>query len=129
MSHQGPKSANSTDVSNYRPISIIPGIAKVFGKIIFDQFHKFHNNNEQLTNCQSGFRAAHGTITALLKSTNEWRLNIDRGLINGVVFIDLKKAFDSVDHSTLIAKLRHYGLTSNSLNLLSSYLENRRQRY
>ena len=52
---------------------------------------------------------------------------IDLRLINDVVFIDLKKAIDSIDHSILIAKLRHYGLTGNSLNLFSSYLENRRQ--
>ena len=64
----------------------------------------------------------------MLKSTNQWRLNIDKGQINGVVFIDLKKAFDTVDHNTLIAKLKQYGIGGTDLNLFSSYLENRRQR-
>ena len=72
------KSGDSCDVNNYRPISIIPVIAKVFEKIIFDQFYKFLNDNDLLSNCQSGFRALHSTVTAMLKSTNQWRLNIDK---------------------------------------------------
>ena len=70
----------------------------------------------------------HNTITTLLKSTDEWRFNIDKSQINGVVFIDLKKAFDTVDHSILIDKLRRYGLNEQTLNYFTSYLENRSQR-
>ena len=81
-----------------------------------------------LSNCQSGFRTLHNTVTTLLKSTDEWRLNIDKGQINGVVFIDLKKAFDTVDHSILIAKMKRYGLSVKTFNFFISYLENRNQR-
>ena len=75
-----------------------------------------------------GFRKLYNTITTLLKSTDEWRLNIDKGQINGVVFIDLKKAFDTVDHLIVIDKLRRYGLNEQTLNFFTSYLENRSQR-
>ena len=81
-----------------------------------------------LSNCQSGFRKLHNTITTLLKSTDDWRLSFDKGQINGVVFIDLKKAFDTVDYSILIDKLRRYGLNEQTLNFFTSYLENRSQR-
>lgn len=122
------KNGKTSDLNNYRPISIIPVIAKVFEKVIYDQLYKFLNDNKLLSNCQSGFRSLHSTVTALLKATDDWRLNIDNSLINGVVFLDLKKAFDSVNHSILIEKLRHYGILGRSLDFFISYLANRKQK-
>ena len=87
------KSGSPSDVNNYRPISIIPMIAKIFEKIIYDQLYKYLSVNNLLSNCQSGFRALHSTVTSLLNSTDKWSFNIDKGKINGVVFVDLKKAF------------------------------------
>ena len=78
--------------------------------------------NNLLSNCQSGFRALHSTVTSLLNSTDSWRLNIDKGQINGVVFVDLKKAFDTVDHSMLISKMDRYGLNALVIGFFSSYL-------
>ena len=80
-----------------RPIFIIPAIAKIFEKIISHQLYKYLNANEILTSCQSGFRSLHSTVTAMLEATSDWSMNIDNGLINGVVFIDLKKAFDTIE--------------------------------
>ena len=80
-----------TDPNNYRPISVIPIVSKIFEKIIYDQLYAYLNNNNLLNNCQSGFRSLHSTLTALIEATNNWSLNIDNGLINGVIFIDLKK--------------------------------------
>ena len=95
------KKGKRQDVNNYRPISIVP--AKVFEKIIYDQFFKYLNdNNDLLVNCQSGFRSLHSTLTFLLEASNSWSVNIDNGLINGVIFIDLKKAFDTIDHKVLL---------------------------
>ena len=77
---------------------------------------------------QSGFRSFHSILTALLGATNSWSVNIDNGLVNGVVFIDLKKAFDTIDHQIILKKLKHYGIDHNSLRWFESYLTNRTQK-
>jgi len=81
-----------------------------------------------LNACQSGFRSLHSTLTALLEATNSWSVNIDNGLVNGVIFIDLKKAFDTTDHDILLRKLVNYGVDPNSLRWFKSYLSGRTQR-
>ena len=70
----------------------------------------------------------HSTLTALIEATNSWSVNIDNGLVNGVIFIDLKKAFDTIDHTILIRKLRKYGVDSSSLKWFESYLCDRNQK-
>ena len=67
------------------------------------------------------------TETALLEATNEWLWNIDNSLLNGVIFLDLKKAFDTMDHAILLGKLKLYGVSSQSLNWSRSYLSDRKQ--
>ena len=69
----------------------------------------------------------HSTLTALLEVTNNWYLNIDDGLLNSVLFLDLKQAFDTVDHSILLKKLQLYGLDSHTVQWFKSYLSNRFQ--
>ena len=122
------KNGAKHDPSNYRPISVIPTVSKIFEKIIFDQLNKYFNDNNLLTTCQSGFRSLHSTVTALLEATNSWSVNIDNGLINGVVFIDLKKAFDTIDHQIILQKLENYGIEHNSLKWFESYLTGRTQK-
>ena len=98
------KQGERNDVNNYRPISIIPVVAKVFGRIIYDQFKVFIGENNLLFKNQSGFRSLNSTVTALLEATNDWAYNIDCGNVNAVVFLDLKKAFDTVDHELMLSK-------------------------
>ena len=78
-----------------------------------------------LTESQSGFRPMFSTETALLEATSEW--NINNNLLNGVIFLDLKKAFDTMDHAILLGKLKLYGVSSQTLNWLRSCLSDRQQ--
>ena len=122
------KNGSKTDLNNYRPISVIPAVAKIFEKIIYDQLYNYLSVNDLLTSCQSGFRSLHSTLTALLETSNNWCVNVDKGLLNGVIFIDLKKAFDTIDHEIILQKLAKYGVDQDALKLFKSYLANRLQR-
>ena len=121
------KKGKRQDVNNYRPISIIPAVAKVFERIIYDQLFKYLSDNDLLVNCQSGFRTLHSTLTSLLEAFNSWSVNIDNSLINGVIFIDLKKAFDTIDHKILLRKLASYGIDHRALKWFDSYLSDRQR--
>ena len=100
-------------------------VAKIFEKLVHEQLYNYLNDNDLLANCQSGFRSLHSTLTALLEATENWSLNIDNSLINGVIFIDLKKAFDTINHNIIIRKLSNYGVDQKALRWFQSYLSNR----
>ena len=91
------KQGDRADLDNYRPISIIPAVAKVFERIIYDQLYAYLLANNLLSTHQSGFRSLHSTVTFLLEATDDWAFNVDQGNGNAVVFLDLKKAFDTVE--------------------------------
>ena len=76
---------------------------------------------------QSGFLRLHSTVTSLLKNTDDWYNGLDLGKLVGLVFIDLKKAFDTVDHDILCKKLEYYGIQERQLAWFKSYLANRKQ--
>ena len=120
------KNGSKSDLNNYRPISVIPNVAKIFEKIIYDQLYQYLNENGLLNSGQSGFRSPHSTLTAFQTNDN-WSVNIDRGLLNGVIFIDLKKAFDTIDHEIILKKLTKYGVDQDALKWFKSYLTNRMQ--
>ena len=85
------KSGDTEDFSNYRPISVLSIVSNVFEKLVYLQLYDYFTENGVLSRYQSEFCKGYSTITSLLKTTDSWLVNIDRGLINGVIFLDLKK--------------------------------------
>ena len=122
------KQGSKTDLDNYRPISVLPVISKILEKHVCKHFIAFLTNYDLLYKCQSGFRANHSCETILVKITDEWLEAVDKGLFTGVVMIDLRKAFNDVDHKLLLKKLQVYGLNTNSLKWFQSYLSGRYQK-
>ena len=101
------KSGNRSNCENYRPISILPVISKILERCVFNQLYNFLNENSLLSKHQFGFRPKNSTLTALIQMCDELHQNLDNSKLNGVVFPDIRKAFDSVDHKILLCKMKH----------------------
>ena len=112
---------------NYRPISLLSNISKILEKLMYARLYRFLNLYNIIVECQFGFRANHSTSHALISITEKLREALDTGNFACGVFIDLKKAFDTVDHNILIAKLEHYGVRGVVKQWFYSYLNNRNQ--
>lgn len=123
-----PKESHSISVENYRPISILSTIDKIFEKILYQQFSSFLESEHLLSDNQYGFRKGCGTDEAVVNVVNYICDNLDRGYCGvGGMFYDFTKAFDLVDHGILIEKLSFYGCSGRELAYFKSYLVNRKQ--
>ena len=121
------KGGTKSDPSNYRPISILPTISKIYEKHINHHLMGYLNKFKLLHESQSGFRNKHSCQTALVKLIEKWKACIDNGDIVGTLLIDFRKAFDVVDHQILIKKLHVYKFSTNAIRWFQSYLESRQQ--
>ena len=110
------KSGDAFLVNNYRPVSVLPVISKIIERHVFNSFYDYLNANHLLTEHQSGFRPKHSCETALHNIIDNWLCNIDAGKLTGVLFIDLSKAFDTVNHDVLLKKLLSFGICQNTFN-------------
>ncbi len=121
------KKDDTTDPNNYRPISLLPSIAKVFERVVHTQCYNYMEENSLFNERQSGFRRGRSTGTCLQDFLHFLYTQIDSGRTCGVLFLDLTKAFDTVDHEILCRKLKLLGFKSQSVAWFRSYLENRIQ--
>ena len=120
------KKKDKTFVENYRPVSVLPTVSKIFERImqkqITDYIGKF------LSPFLCGYRKGFSTQYALLSLIERWRLCLDKQGFAGALLMDLSKAFDTINHELLIAKLHAYGFSIEALEVLLSYLQERWQR-
>ena len=123
------KSGDRTNASNYRSISVLPTLSEILEKAVHTQLYQFLVATKLLlSGKQFGFRKGLLTISALTSFADEVLLNMEQGRLCGAVFLDLRKAFDTVDHQILLSKLSAYGLSGNSLQWFRSYITDRKQR-
>ena len=108
--HPIQKSSKSTESCNYRPISILPAIAKITERVVFEQLYAYFATHHLLSSNQHGFRANHSTDTALLSVTDRVFSAMDRGDVTLLSMLDLSKCFDVIPHDALLRKLSLYGV-------------------
>lgn len=113
--------------TNYRPISILPLFSKILERVIYNRVIKYFNDENLLFCSQYGFQAGRSTELALLEVTKIIQDNMSKKRFTLGVFLDFSKAFDTVDHSILLKKLRLYGLPDLLCKWFESYLKNRKQ--
>ena len=121
------KSGSSNLKSNYRPISILPTLSKIFEKLIHSRIYQFLGENEVIYNYQFGFRQNHSTIHAVQTAITSVITSLNSSYQSMGIFIDFSKAFDTIKHEILLSKLSHYGIRGIALDLICDYLTNRKQ--
>jgi len=121
------KKDNPEIFGNYRPVSVLPCLSKILERIVYNRAYDFLSKNEILFKKQYGFRTNHSTYMAVLDFVNEVSKAIDDDMYTIGIFMDLSKAFDTIDHGILLHKLYHYGFRGVSNDWFSNYLHNRKQ--
>ena len=120
------KKDDSTLVKNYRPVSVLPVLSKIFERIMQNQLslHIEKYLSPYLCGCRKGFNTQH----ALISMIEKWKQSLDQKGLAGAILMDLSKAFDTINHQLLIAKIHAYGFDIMQLTLILSYLTDRWQR-
>ena len=121
------KQGSSSLFSNYRPISLLSSLSKIYEYVVFEQLLLYMENNGLFYNDQFGFRPGHSTELASVRFVDTLVQQMDNFNIPISILIDLSKAFDTLDHNIMLSKLRHYGVTGIELDFFTSYLLGRVQ--
>ena len=114
-------------MDNYRPVSLLTSISKVFEKVVYNQLYKYFKDNKLFYESQYGFRDKHSTELASLEFVDRVIHGMDNKKTPVSVFMDLSKAFDTLDHKILLNKLQYYGINDAALNWFASYVQHRTQ--
>ena len=121
------KAGDNSDVSTYRPISVLPCFSKILERLMYNYLCKYLKENNILYEKQFGFQSRYSTNDAIVQLIDKIFHSFEKEQFTLGVFIDLSKAFDTVDHSILLKKLKFYGITDKNLAWFESYLSNRKQ--
>ncbi len=121
------KTGDHSLLENYRPISVLNVLSKVIERCVYWQLSDYLERNKLLSRSQYGFRQGRSTVHAITYLTDYIKQNADNGNCTGVLYMDLKKAFDTVQHAGLLHKLRSYGIKGKELDWFTDYLFDRRQ--
>ena len=121
------KNKSAEEYSNYRPISLLPTLSKIMEKVMHKRLYNFLNTNNIFYSSQFGFRPKCSTTHAIALLTAHILEALDNKQHTIGVFLDLSKAFDTINHKTLLYKLQHYGIRGLALEWFRSYLSDRKQ--
>ena len=117
------KKDDSTSVKNYRSVSVLPVVSKVFERIMLNQINSYMDSF--LSIHLSGYKKGFSTQTALSSLFEKWKAVLDRKGFSAAILMDLSKAFDTIHHELLLAKLNAYGFSKSSLQIIFSHLSER----
>ena len=113
------KKGDATEVSNYRPVSVLPAVSKIYERVLHDQLSDHFENIFSPSMC--GYRNGYSAQFALVALIEKFKESLDKGGYAGAMLMDLSKAFDTINHDLLIAKLHAYGVDQNALGLIKDY--------